>query len=207
MLGYCTTRAPYDCYVAKPLVDVNDYVAGEGSPVTLVTVYDNSRLHVNFSVENDTFLALKQNASTGNLDLDHIPVSFSDSITAVYYGKLDYEAPAVDKSTGTVTLRLIIANPDNELKSGMYANISLPYAVEPDAVVVKDASLGTDQLGKYLYVVNDSDQVVYTPVKAGELYHDTLRVITSGLKPTDRYVTQALLKVRDGMKIKPVSAK
>lgn len=204
MLSYCTTRAPYDCYVAKPAVDVNDYVAGEASPVPLVKVYDNSRMHVNFSIDNDAFLALKETVAGRDVDLDHIPITFKDSIMPTYYGKLDYEAPSVDKSTGTVTLRILVQNPKNELKSGMYADVALPYAVEPHAIVVRDASLGTDQLGKYLYTVNDSDMVVYTPVKAGELYQDTLRVISSGLRPTDRYVTEALLKVRDGMKVNPV---
>lgn len=204
MLSYCTTRAPYDCYVAKPAVDVNDYVAGEASPVPLVKVYDNSRMHVNFSIDNDAFLALKETVAGRDVDLDHIPITFKDSIMPTYYGKLDYEAPSVDKSTGTVTLRILVQNPKNELKSGMYADVALPYAVEPHAIVVRDASLGTDQLGKYLYTVNDSDMVVYTPVKAGELYRDTLRVISSGLRPTDRYVTEALLKVRDGMKVNPV---
>ena len=204
MLSYCTTRAPYDCYVSKPAVDVNDYVAGEASPVPLVKVYDNSRMHVNFSIDNDAFLALKETVAGRDVDLDHIPITFKDSIMPTYYGKLDYEAPSVDKSTGTVTLRILVQNPKNELKSGMYADVALPYAVEPHAIVVRDASLGTDQLGKYLYTVNDSDMVVYTPVKAGELYRDTLRVISSGLRPTDRYVTEALLKVRDGMKVNPV---
>lgn len=206
MLSYCTTRAPYDCYVAKPTVDVNDYVAGEASPVTLVKVYDNSRMHVNFSIDNDAFIALKETVAGRKVDLDHIPITFKDSIMTTYYGKLDYEAPSVDKSTGTVTLRILVQNPKNELKSGMYADVALPYAVEPHVIVVRDASLGTDQLGKYLYTVNDSDMVVYTPVKAGELYRDTLRVISSGLRPTDRYVTEALLKVRDGMKVNPVQS-
>lgn len=159
---------------------------------------------VHFSIENDAFLALKQTKAGQSVDLNHIPVSFNDSITPVYYGKINYEAPDVDKSTGTVTLRIVIDNPKNELKSGMFASVNLPYAVDPKAIVIKDASIGTDQLGKYVYVVNDSDKVVYTPIQTGELYHDTLRIVSSGLKPTDRYVTQALMKVRDGMTVKPV---
>ena len=51
----------------------------------------------------------------------------------------------------------------------MYATVNLPYGNEPEAILVKDASIGTDQLGKYLYVVNDSDKVVYTPVEVGGL--------------------------------------
>lgn len=110
----------------------------------------------------------------------------------------------VNKATGTVSLRVAIPNPKGELKSGMYATVWLPTGVNPKAVLVRDASIGTDQLGKYLYVVNDSDKVVYTPVEVGELYQDSLRIISSGLKPTDRYVSRALLKVRDGMTVRPV---
>ena len=81
----------------------------------------------------------------------------------------------------------------------------MPYRVEPHAVLVRDASLGTDQLGRYLYVVNDSDRVVYTPVKTGDLVADTMRVVVSGVKPGERYVTSALLKVRDGMTVRPLA--
>ncbi len=205
MLGYCTTRAPYDCYVAKPTVNVNDYVAGESSPMSLVKVYDNRHIYVNFSIDNDTYQAMTQTAAGRRVDLNRVPVHFNDTIMTTYYGQLDYASPMIDKSTGTVTLRLIVDNPDNELRSGMFAVVQLPYAVSPHALLVNDASLGTDQLGHYLYTVNDSNTVVYTPVEVGELYHDSLRVITSGIHPTARYVTDALLKVRDGAKVKPVS--
>jgi multidrug efflux pump subunit AcrA (membrane-fusion protein) len=74
----------------------------------------------------------------------------------------------------------------------------------PKAIVIRDASISTDQLGRYVYLVNDSNQVVYTPIEVGPLYRDTLRIVTKGLSPTDRYVTTALLKVRDGMPVVPV---
>ena len=75
------------------------------------------------------------------------------------------------------------------------------------AILIKDAAISTDQLGKYVYVVNDSNKVVYTPIKVGELYQDTLRIVSEGLSPADRYVTKAMLKVRDGMEVKPVVQK
>ena len=70
-------------------------------------------------------------------------------------------------------------------------------------MLIKDAAIGTDQLGKYVYVVNDSDKVVYTPITVGDVYRDSMRIVNSGLSPDSRYVTRALLKVRDGMKVKP----
>ena len=86
----------------------------------------------------------------------------------------------------------------------MYASVKLPTGTNANAVIVKDASIATDQLGKYLYTVNDSNKIVYTPVKTAEMANDSMRVITSGLPAGTLYVTKALLKVRPGMIIKPV---
>lgn len=203
-LGYCTIRAPFSGHVGAPTVVVGDYVAGEASPVVVTKIVNDKDIYVNFSVEDSQYLQLVDTKAGKQVDLDHVEVNFGDSILTKFYGPLNYQAPDVDRSTGTIRLRIRLQNPDGELKSGMYANVLLPYAVEPHAVVIKDASIGTDQLGKYVYLVNDSNRVVYTPVVVGELYQDSLRIISSGLKPTDRYVTQALLKVRDGMEVKPV---
>ena len=70
--------------------------------------------------------------------------------------------------------------------------------------MVKEASIGTDQLGKFLYVVNDSNVVRYRHIEVGQLMGDTLRQVLEGISPQERYVTEALMKVRDGMKVKPV---
>ena len=204
MLGYCTIRAPFAGHVAAPNVIVGDYVAGEASPVVVTRIFDDTVIKVNFSINDDQYLALTNTSRGKKINLDRVPVTFGDSILRQYTGKLDYQSPEVNKSTGTVSLRVAIPNPNGELKSGMYATVWLPYAVDPHALMIKDASIATDQLGKYVYVVNDSNQVIYTPIEIGELYQDTLRIVNSGLKPTDRYVTRALLKVRDGMKVKPV---
>jgi multidrug efflux pump subunit AcrA (membrane-fusion protein) len=99
-----------------------------------------------------------------------------------------------------------VKNIDNELKDGMYVTVSLPYGKMPKAILVKDASIGTDQLGNYLYLVNDSNKVVYAPIEVGEIFRDSLRVVTKGVKAGDRYVTKALLTVRAGETVKPVTA-
>lgn len=42
------------------------------------------------------------------------------------------------------------------LKPGSYISVTMPYKEIKEGVLVHDASIGTDQLGKYLYVVNES---------------------------------------------------
>lgn len=203
-LGYCTVTAPFAGTVTKAVYSNGAYLAGSSSPVKLATIYNDDYVYANFSIDDSQYMTMVNDAARHErLDYDHIPVTFTQALPHRYTGKLDYLSPQIDSSTGTMNVRVIIKNPYKELKSGMYAKIALPYGENPSAIMVKDASIGTDQLGKYLYVVNDSDRVVYTPIEVGELVNDTMRIVTDGITPATRYVTKALLKVRDGMKVKP----
>ena len=117
---------------------------------------------------------------------------------------MDYLSPNIDLSTGTLKVRAELRNDDGFLKSGSYISVVLPYKNVPDGILIKDASIGTDQLGKFIYVVNDSNIVEYRHIETGAIVDDTLRVVTSGLRDKERYITKALLKVRNGMKITPI---
>ena len=70
--------------------------------------------------------------------------------------------------------------------------------------MINDASIGTDQLGKYIYVVTPANKVEYRRIEVGEIVDDTLRLVTNGISPGEMYVTKALLKVRNGMPVTPI---
>lgn len=205
-LGYCTVVAPFDGHITNSNYDVGAYLGGEGSPVVLATIYDDKYLVANFSIDDATALqAFRRNMEKGNVDYTRIPVKFSDETSHPYTADFSYLAPDVNTSTGTIRVQAKIDNADHELRSGMYCEVALPVEEESAAVLVRDASIGTDQLGKYVYLVNDSNRVVYTPVTVGETIDDTMRIVTKGIDGGDRYVTKALLKVRDGETVKPVN--
>jgi len=192
-------------YITDNAVSVGNYINGENSPQTLATIYDNSLLDARFSIEDDQYRNLlgADSGKSGAL-YRNMPLTFQTALPHSYTADLFYTAPTIDKSTGTLELKAQVDNPYGELRDGMYVTVHLPYDTDPKAILVRDASIGTDQLGKYLYVVNDSDKVVYTPVTVGPLYSDSLRVIEKGIKAGDRYVTEALMTVRNGMKVKQV---
>lgn len=204
-LGYCTVTAPISGYISDAKIKVGNVISGSVQPVALADIYDNTELSAVFEIEDSQYetMVASMNGEDGNL-YKAIPLKFRDALPHSYTADLSYESPSVNQSTGTILLKGKVKNIDNELKDGMYATVSLPYGTNPKAVIVKDAALSTDQLGKYLYVVNDSDKVVYTPVTVGPLYRDSLRVIEKGIKAGDRYVTEALMTVRNGMKVKQV---
>lgn len=207
-LGYCRVTAPFDGVVTNSDPVVGDYVNGAGAPQELAKIYDNSVLFIYFSIEDVSYLRMFANPNNRNMiNFSKVPISFEETLPHTYTAELTYMSPTVEQSTGTLRLRGNVKNPYDELKSGMYATVTLPYKVEPKALLVKDVSVGTDQQGKYVYTVNDSNKIVYTPVKVGQMVNDSMRVVESGLTPGSRYVTQAILKVRDGMSVQPIVVK
>ncbi|MCP3894846.1 MAG: efflux RND transporter periplasmic adaptor subunit [Bacteroides sp.] len=203
-LTYCYIRAPFDGTVSNKTVDVGNYISGAAQPVTLATIYQDNRMYTYFNVADNQWLSmLMSNENKGGLPRDVIVRLGKDGLQT-YPAQLDYLSPNVDMSTGTLNVRANLDNPKGILKSGLYVSITLPYAQQPNALLVQDASIGTDQLGKYVYLVNDSNRVDYRHIITGQLISDTLRQVISGLSPNDKYVTKALMKVREGMQVKPV---
>ena len=193
-LGYCYVRAPFDGTISKSTVDIGSYVGGSLQPVTLATIYKDDQMYAYFNVADNQWLEMSMNNQQPTKDLPKkIMVQLGKEGTESYPATLDYLSPNVDLNTGTLMVRANFDNPQGVLKSGLYVSITLPYGEADHAILVKEASIGTDQLGKFLYAVNDSDIV-----------HYTLRQVLGGLSPQERYVTEALMKVRDGMKIKPI---
>lgn len=203
-LSYCTVRAPLSGFVTSNNVNVGEYISGEASPVELCKIYDNTIMIASFTIEDAQYeQMIGQNGGMNQELYRKVPLKFNQPLPHSYTADLNYQSPSINSSTGTLKLQARIENIDNELKDGMYVTIELPYGINPKAILIKDASISTDQLGKYVYVVNDSNKVVYTPIKIGEIYQDSLRVVNEGLNPGDRYVTEALLTVRNGMTVKP----
>lgn len=207
-LSYCRIYAPIGGRISNNVYGVGNYVNGEVSPVKVATIYNDEKLNANFSIEDASFLRSFASAQAReNINYDSIPIAFSEKLPHAYTGRLHYMAPDVDASTGTMVVQAEIENPYGELRDGMYVTVSLPYVLEPKAVLVKDAAISTDQLGKFIYTVNDSNKVVYTPITEGGLVRDSMRVVLKGVTEGTPYVTQALLKVRSGMEVKPVMTK
>lgn len=206
-LSYCYIRAPFTGRIDRSKLDVGNYISGSASAVSLATMYKDDDMYAYFNIADNQWLSLaidslkKEKNKTIFKDVD---IKLGKDGNQTYPGVLDYFAPNVDLSTGTINLRAKLDNPDGTLKDGLYVSITLPYSEQKNAIIIPDASISTDQLGKYIYIVNDSNIVRYQHITVGQLIDDTLRQVTSGMSPQDLYVTKALLKVRDGMKIKPI---
>ena len=206
-LNYCYIKSPIDGIADLAEYADGAYISGEGNPVKLTTVYKYDKMYAYFDISDNQYLTfeLLRNPDTKIPEADHeVTLRVGADGAKTWQGKLNYLSPNFSLSTGTMRLRAELDNPDGVLKPGLYVSVTLPYAIAEKAILVDNASIGTDQLGKYLYVVNDNNEVNVRHIEVGQLVDDNRRIVTSGLSPDERYVTKALMKVRQGMKIEPV---
>jgi RND family efflux transporter MFP subunit len=204
--GYTTVTAPFDGFVSAHLVSIGELV-GASSPTQLATIVAQDPIWVNFNVNEQDVLRFRAEARRKGLtaaDLKKTPVEVGLQTEAGFphVGNLDYVAPTLNQSTGTLAVRGIIPNADRVLLPGYFVRIRVPVETQDNALLVPDTALGSDQSGRYVLVVNKDNvveqrQVMIGPVDSG------LRVIDSGLKPDDRIVIAGLLRSIPGQKVDP----
>ena len=205
--GYTKVTAPFDGIVTAHLVSVGELVGAATPPTQLATIVALDPIYVNFNVNEQDVLEIRAEARRRHLtpaDLRQVPVEVGLQSETGYphVGKLDYAAPTVNQSTGTLAARGIIPNPNRVLLPGYFVRVRVPIEKQADALLVPDTALGSDQSGRYVLIVNGENVVEQRKVTIGQL-DDGLRVIESGLKGDDRVVIAGLLRVIPSQKVDP----
>src|SRR6478609_7771916 len=204
--GYTKVVAPFDGIVSAHMVSIGELV-GVASPTQLATIVAMDPIYVNFTVNEQDVLRIRAEANRRGLtpaNLKQFPIQIGLQTEAGYphEGHLDYVAPTLTQSTGTLAVRGLVPNDKRVLLPGYFARVRVPFDQDKNALLVPDTALGSDQGGRYLLVVNGDNIVEQRKVQIGPV-DNGLRVIESGLKPDDRVVTAGLLRVIPGQKIDP----
>ncbi|HEY3795784.1 MAG TPA: efflux RND transporter periplasmic adaptor subunit [Bradyrhizobium sp.] len=204
--GYTNVAAPFDGIVTAHLVSIGELV-GAASPTQLATIVALDPIYVNFNVNEQDVLriraeAAKRGITTNDLKQLTVEVGLQTETGYPHKGRLDYVSPMLNQSTGTLPVRGLLPNPDRVLLPGYFVRIRVPFDKQDNALLVPDVSLGSDQSGRYVLVVNGDNVVEQRKVQTGSLDGD-LRVIESGLKPDDKVVIAGLLRAIPGQKVAP----
>jgi len=169
-------------------------------------------VYVYFNASEAQVLTIKasfaqQGFTRADFDMHRIPVEIGLQSEEGYphKGKLDYVAPQVDSSTGTLQARAIFDNKDNALLPGLFVRVRAPISHSPNALLVRDDAIGTSQQGSYVLVVGNDDVVAQKLVKTGQRL-GRLRVIETGLEPGDWVVTEGIQRAIPGSKVSPEKA-
>jgi RND family efflux transporter MFP subunit len=204
-LGYTNVTAPFDGIVSARQVSIGQLV-GANSATVLSTIVQLNPIYVNFTAsERDVlqvrdFLA-RSGRTTADLMGTTVELGLQTESGYMHKGKLDYIAPTVDPSTGTLAVRAILDNADRALLPGYFVRVRIPSPPEP-ALLVPDVAIGSDQGGRYVLLVNKDNVVEQRRVEPAQLIGE-LRVIRKGLTKDDRVVVGGIMRAIPGQKVEP----
>ena len=203
---YAHVTAPFDGIVSAHQVSVGELV-GSTSPTVLATIVQLEPIYVSFNVSEQDLLRVRAEARRlhmGREDIKTIPVEVALQTEDGYphAGLLDYLAPSLNQSTGTIPVRGLLQNEDRALLPGNFIRVRVPFQRDPDALLVPETALGSDQGGRYVLVVGADNVVEQRKVETGPRVGE-LRVIENGLKPDDRVVLAGGVRAVPGQKVDP----
>ena len=204
---YAQVRAPFDGVVTARKVSVGTYVGGSGTPTVLATIVQLDPIWVNFNISEQDVIrvraALAERGATRDDVMKYkIEVALQDETDYPHVGLIDYVAPTLSTTTGTLAVRGVLQNPKNVLLPGYFVRIRVPRPTEEVALLVPDVALGSDQGGRYVLVVGNENVVEQRKVEIGPLVGN-MRVIDKGLTENDRVVVSGMLRAIPGQKVDP----
>ena len=186
----------------------------EGALVTanqadaLATITRLDPVYVDIQQSAADLLTLRQALAQGGAvpTSAQVRLKLPDGSDYGYTGTVEFSQVIVDQSTGTVTVRARFPNSQSLLLPGMYVTAQFAQAITTSAILVPQQAVTRDPQGNAtLFVVGAGNRAVQRTVKADRT-QGTYWVVTGGLAPGEKVITQGTNNLKDGAQIKPVPA-
>jgi RND family efflux transporter MFP subunit len=200
-LSYCTITAPMDGLIGQRMVSVGNLV-GRGEPTLLAVLSALDPLRVSFGLSEAEYLRLVKRM--GNRSGDAVPLELilADGSVYPHKGRVTIASRAVDEATGTLTLVAEFRNPEGLIRPGQFARTRGAIDMAENAILIPQMAVMEEQSARTVYVVESDNKVALRTVVLGDRYENMV-IVTEGVKPGERVITEGLQKVRAGMVVTP----
>lgn len=195
-LSFCYVKSPAAGVVGTLPLKVGALV---NTASVLTTVSNNSSMEVYFSMTEKDALEMSKSGE-GLQKLPAVKLKLADGTIYGHDGKVTKMSGVIDAATGTVQMIAVFPNPEKLLKSGGSGSIVIPHD-NASAIVIPQSCVSEVQNKKFVYTVGNDNKVKYTEIKVSPQDDGVNYVVTDGLKVGDKYVTNGITKLNDGMEI------
>jgi membrane fusion protein, multidrug efflux system len=196
-IAYCHIVAPVSGRVGLRLVDQGNYVTA-GDATGLVVITQLQPISVIFTTAEDNLpqiqKRLRANATLQATAFDRT------GVTKLSVGELKTLDNQIDTTTGTVKLRAIFANEDDNLFPNQFVNIQLLVDVLHQATIIPTSAVQRGAPGTFVYLIDADSTVSVKPIDLGPGSGERVAV-RSGLSPGDRMVIDGADRLRNGAKV------
>ena len=206
MLQFCYVKSPTSGVIGSLPYKVGAMVSS-GSTPALTTVSNNSTMEVYFSITEKDMLSMSKNAGGMNAAIAGFPsvkLLLADGTEYGHEGRVVKASGVVDPTTGTIQMIAHFSNPERLLKTGGSGSIVINRS-DSKSIVIPQSVVSQVQDKKFVYVLGKDNKVKYTEITVNPQNDGNSYIVTSGLNVGDKYVTNGITKLSDGMEIKPIT--
>lgn len=187
-IGDRIIRAPFSGWASLRNISAGAVVSA-GTEIAQIS--DISKIKLDFAVPETLLAQIKP----GQM-IDARAAAYPDQ---PFRGTIATIDAVLNPETRAATVRAILANGDRKLKPGMLLSVSIESAARNSLAVPELAVVGEgDQ--SFVFVI-DGDKVKRVPVKAGLRQNGKVEIL-EGLQPGQRVVTEGVVKIADGQKVR-----
>ncbi|WP_226858535.1 efflux RND transporter periplasmic adaptor subunit [Diaphorobacter aerolatus] len=207
-LGYTQIKSPIAGRTTTSSVTPGALVTANQTNV-LTTVSQIDPLYVDFTQSSGEVLQLKNALSTGRLqgtgkDEARITIKLDDGSSYPHPGRLQFSGVNVNPTTGSITLRAIVPNPDGLLMPGMYVRAAFESGVQEAALLAPQQAVTRDPAGNAsVMLVGAGNKLERRRIVTGAAVGNRWEVV-SGLKSGDTILVDGSLRAKPGDEVKPV---
>lgn len=206
-LGYTRIVAPISGRIGRSSVTPGALVTASQADA-LATIQQLDPIYVDITQSSAQLVSLRRALAKGSVlpASAQVHLKLEDESDYPYTGTVEFSEVNVDQTAGTVTIRARFPNPQNMLLPGMFVRVTTPQATVPQAIMAPQDGISRDPKGNATALVVGADnKAELRTVTAGRAIGDKW-LITSGLKPGDKLITEGTGKARPGAPIRPVPA-
>ena len=202
-LDWTTVTAPISGRIGISSVTPGALVTAS-QDTALTTIRGLDTMYVDLTRSSVDLLRLRKQSLATNSDTMSVSLILEDGITYSEKGRQELTEVAVDESTGSVTLRAIFPNPQQQLLPGMFVRARVDEGVMENAILAPQQGVTRDAKGNAnALVVNKDNKVEQRTLETGETYGDKWLVL-NGLHNGDRLIVEGSAKVTSGQTVKAV---
>ncbi|MGF1755074.1 efflux RND transporter periplasmic adaptor subunit [Vibrio makurazakiensis] len=202
-LSHTKILAPFSGRISDTKVSQGDLVSPSSGVLTTIVSLDP--IHTAFSISERERLALGLDKIEGNGGGDssavEVQIMLENGEAYEHFGELDYLGNRINLNTGTLAMRAIVDNPEQQLLPGQHVRVNLREKQSIEVMSIPRRAVQTDLEGNFVMLVTEGNVVERRNVEMGDQVIGGI-IIKSGLEPEDVVITQGLQRIRNGMAVR-----
>ena len=195
-LSYCYIQAPISGRTGSLIAHQGNMIK-DNADTAMVVINQVQPIYVTFAIPEQNLAAVRKYSAA-----EKVPVAavIAGQENNPEMGVLSFIDNTVDKATGTILCKATFTNESKRLWPGLFVNVVVQLSTQPNAVLVSSQAVQTSQEGQIVFVVKTDLTVEIRPVEVGRSINGDV-IITKGLKPGERVVTDGQLRLVPGAKV------